>query len=291
MISFANCHFHSLFSDGDFMPEQLVEFAVGAGHKALILTDHDTIRGTYALDRAARKYGILTMVGCEFTTVEGYHMCGFDFNTENVRMRELLERISPMQTARSKLLFEWGQKRGTLRGGLTWQDVLDDFPDNNYYCNNQVRVSVVKRGIYKPEELKEMCRNNFSYRLELEPELAQLIKEATSRLKPTVAEAIEVVKAAGGVPVIAHPIGVRGEKADRLREMGIMGFETHHSDMSDEDEAFFDEYCEKHNLYKCGGTDHCSVMAGIFDREGDPGPESGGMSEEDFMKLYRRELG
>ena len=291
MISFANCHFHSLFSDGDYTPEQLVGFAVGVGHKALILTDHDTIRGTYALQKAARKHGILTLVGCEFTTVEGYHMCGFDFNTENVVMRELLERISPMQTARSKLLFEWGLKRGTLRPGITWDDVLADFPDNNYYCNNQVRVSMEKRGIYKRDELRDMARANFSYRLELEPELDRLIKEATSGRKPTVEEAIRVVKGAGGVPVIAHPARMRRDKADMLREMGIMGFECHHPDLSPEDEEFFFEYCTEHNLYKCGGTDHSSVMAGIFDREGDPGPESGGMSKEDFMKLYNRELG
>jgi len=291
MISFANCHFHSLYSDGDYSPTQLVQWAYEIGHKGLILTDHDTIRGCYELQKAARKYGIITLVGCEFTTVEGYHMCGFDFNTENVKMRELLERISPMQTARSSLLFEWGLKRGSLRSGITWDDVVADFPDNNYYCVNQVRVSMEKRGIYKREELKDMQRNNFSYRLELEPELAELIKNATSGLKPTVKEAIDTVKAAGGVPVIAHPCGVRTEKADMLREMGIMGFETHHSDMSDEDEAFFEEYCDKYNLYKAGGTDHSSVMAGIFDREGDPGPESGGMSEEDFMKLYNRELG
>ena len=135
MISYANCHFHSLYSDGDYSPTQLVKWAYEIGHKALILTDHDTIRGCYELQRAARKYGIITLVGCDFTPEEGYHMCGFDFNTENIKMRELLERISPMQTARSSLLFEWGQKRGSLRGGFTWQEVMDDFPDNNYYCN------------------------------------------------------------------------------------------------------------------------------------------------------------
>lgn len=66
---FANCHNHSTFSDGVYTPEQLVELAVKIGHRAIILTDHDTVRGNYFLQKAARKAGLLSLAGCEFTTI------------------------------------------------------------------------------------------------------------------------------------------------------------------------------------------------------------------------------
>lgn len=306
MISFANGHFHSLFSDGDHTPTQLVKFAVGIGHKALILTDHDTVRGTYELQKEARKHGILTLLGCEFTVAEGFHMCGFDFDPQNAKMRALLDRIAFMQTERIRLLFEWGQKRGTLTSEITWQDVLNDFPNNNFFCGNQVQSSLLKRGLCKENEMNALFKANFSWIIKYEDELMKLIHDSTVPLKPSAAEVVETLKGAGGVAVMAHPHNVREKKADELREMGVMGFETHHPDLNDEDRAFFEAYCDKYSLYKCGGTDHGAVMAGIFTsdtapkatencrifiNDNGPGPETGGMSEENFMKLYHRTLG
>lgn len=291
MISFANCHFHSIFSDGDFTPEWLVEHAKALGHRALILTDHDTIRGCYFLQKAARRAGMLSLAGCEFTTkgpCGGQHLVGLDFNTENTRMRELLKRISPMQTNRSRLMFEWGLKRGSLRGGITWQDVLDRFPDNDYFCNNQVFLLMVERGIYKPEEYTEFFMTNFSHRLNLEPELAAGIAEVHSWGIPEMEEVIATVRAAGGVPVVAHP-HKQAAKAEEMLKMGVMGFETHHPDLDDEDEAFFDAFCTEHNLYKMGGTDHSGPI-GCPDHAHIPA-DCGGVTEAEFMKLYRRELG
>ena len=54
---FANCHFHSTFADGEYHPEKLVSLAKTLGHRALILTDHDTVRGTWFLQNAARRAG------------------------------------------------------------------------------------------------------------------------------------------------------------------------------------------------------------------------------------------
>ena len=52
---FANLHNHSTFSDGVWTPEELADLAVKQGHKAIVLTDHDTAQGTYFMKQAARK--------------------------------------------------------------------------------------------------------------------------------------------------------------------------------------------------------------------------------------------
>ena len=150
---FANCHFHSTFSDGEYHPYKLVELAKSLGHRALILTDHDTVRGTYFLQNAARKAGMLSLLGCEFSTKglgSSFHLVGIDFNPENAAMRKLLARAAAKQTERSHILFDRGLERGTLRPGITWQDVLDFFPDNDYYCNKKSFSPCRPRGSISP---------------------------------------------------------------------------------------------------------------------------------------------
>ena len=51
---FACCHNHSCFSDAEYTPEHIVELAHGMGHGGIILTDHDTVSGTYFTNKAAR---------------------------------------------------------------------------------------------------------------------------------------------------------------------------------------------------------------------------------------------
>ena len=91
---FANSHNHSTFSDGVYTPEQIASMAKKLGYKAVVLTDHDTVRGTYFMQKAARKEGFLTLLGCEITTAEfgceaGFHLLGFDLLSLNLQYHQL----------------------------------------------------------------------------------------------------------------------------------------------------------------------------------------------------------
>lgn len=284
---FANCHFHSTFSDANITPEELVETAKRIGHKALVLTDHDTVRGTYFLGRAARRAGMLTLVGCEFSA--GVHIVGIDFNPQEKGMKEFLDYLPSYQYDRSKKLFEAGLERGTLRQGITWQDVVDAYPYNNYLCNNQIFDVYVKKGIYKPEEYSEFFTSSFSGNLDISKEIV-----AGLNFKyPDAEETISRINNAGGVAVIAHCTDSQAKNADEYLRLGAKGFEVRHPDMSQWAMDYLNAYCEEHRLYKSGGTDHSSLMSGLAGKmpSADLPPQCGYVTEEDFMKLYRRELG
>lgn len=273
MIFWANCHNHSTFSDGVYTPERLAELAVEVGHKAIILTDHDTVRGTYFLQKAARKAGLLSLLGCEFSTMgwgTDFHLLGIDFNSENKAMKKLLERASQKQTSRSKMHYEWGVESGTIRSGISWQEILDYFPYHDYFCNNQVFTVLLDKGIYKHEEYEEI----------------------TGYYTPDVEEVVKTILEAGGVPVIAHPHEKELYVKDLIK-MGVKGFETIHPDLTKEEQTYYDELCSEYKLYKLGGTDHSSVLGGYSDcmPKHKLGPESGYVTEENFMQIYRRELG
>ncbi|MBE6651752.1 MAG: PHP domain-containing protein [Ruminococcaceae bacterium] len=287
MSMFANCHFHSTFSDAGITPAELVATAKKIGHRALVLTDHDTVRGTYFLGREARRAGMLTLVGCEFTA--GIHIVGIDFDPLESNMRRLLDYLPSYQYNRSKRLFEAGLEAGTLRQGICWQDVVDAYPDNNYLCNNQIFDVLVKKGIYAPEEYADFFKNSFSYNLDISKKII-----AHMNFKyPDAEETIYAINKAGGVAIIAHCTDAQAKNADEYVKLGAKGFETRHPDMTEFAKDYLDAYCNEHRLYRSGGTDHSSWMSGLLGKkpEAELDPECGGVTEEDFMKLYQRELG
>ena len=297
---FASCHNHSTFSDGEWTPEHLVRSAKCMGHGGFILTDHDTVRGYPRARAACEKYGLLTMVGCEFTTadtmsdgkMQSAHLLGFDFDPEFPEMKELLAFASSIQTSRTELMFKWGQERGTLREGLCWEDVLADHPEHDFICNNEVFASFLKRGIYLYDEYEDkVMKPNFSYRLGLEDKIHEITGKSYNDVKTS--EVISIIKRAGGVPVIAHP-SYNEQYADDYIAMGVMGFETRHSMLNKELRERFEKICDEHGLYKMGGADHENVLGGLlsFDNDEYVTPyETSGIDKEDFMKIYERRLG
>ena len=277
---FSNSHLHSIFSDGSRTPAELVSMTKKAGYKALVLTDHDTMRGSYLLSREARRAGMLSILGCEITTNgfgECIHVLAFDFDPENEAMRALMRRGSRRQTKRSELLFRAGIERGSLREGVTWEEVISAFPDNDFLCNTQVFDVLLRKGIYRTEERREYWLSNFGYELPLSRELDKSLPSFSDT-----EEAIYTIRHAGGAPMIAHPHGFM-KYADDILKMGILGFETHHPELDGNDIEFFENYCHEKGLYMSGGTDHEQILP--------INQAVGYASEDNFMKLYRRELG
>lgn len=297
---FASCHNHSTFSDGEWTPENLVRAAKCMGHGGFVLTDHDTVKGWPRTKAACEKYGLLTMTGCEFSTTEpigdrlrGCHLLGFDFDPEYPEMRDLLEFTSSIATERCELLFKWGQERGTLRMGVTWEDVVADHPEHDYICNNEVFASFMKRGIYLYSEYeKEFQKPNFSYSLGLEDEIHRITGKSYNDVRTS--EVIKIIKAAGGVPIIAHPSHTKDIAEEHIK-MGAMGFETRHSMLQNDGlHEHFEKLCLERGLYRMGGADHENVLGGLlsFDNPAYMSDyEMSGIDEEAFMTIYERRLG
>ena len=293
---FANTHMHSTFSDGVHTPEKLIELGKELGHKAMLLTDHDTTAGLHRFMKAARKAGILTMISAELGVICSFgrfHLVCVDFNLSNSAMRDLLVNEAACTTELSHVLLDEGLQKGTIRKGVTWQDVLDRYPEQDYLCNNQIFDLFVERGIYSREEYPEFFKGNFS----LAPSKKEAIINSLGYHYVQAEEAIEVVLQAGGVPIIAHP-SEHGryfykEEVEKYLKLGIKGFEVRHPIMSAEEREFYNAVCDEHNLYKLGGIDHHGTLGGFCDRMPNlrADPCEGYIDEENFMKLYRRDLG
>ena len=297
---FASCHNHSTFSDADVTPEHLARMAKCMGHGGIILTDHDTVKGYRRMKEACDKYGLLTMIGCEFGSAEnmksglrkGCHLLGFDFDPEYPEMKKMLDDAASCTTDKVKILFEWGLERGSLRPGISWEDIIEDHPENDYISNNTIFDSYMKRGIYCFSEYDDLFfKPNFMFSLPFMKDAEKIVGRSTYDLSTR--HAIDVIKRAGGVPVLAHP-SAELPYTEEYIEMGVMGFETRHSMLTPEMHRYFEDICDRHGLYKMGGSDHENVLGGYlcFD---DPAYmsdyEMSGIDEEAFMTIYERRLG
>ncbi len=295
---FASCHNHSVFSDGEYTPEMLVRFAKCMGHGGIILADHDTIAGYQFIKKEAEAVGLLTMIGCEFTTYHkakdgkllDIHLLGYGFDPDNTGIKEIISYGSSVQTDRTHTMFEWGLERGTLRRGCSWDDVLSDHPYHNYICNNEVFASFLKRDIYKYSEYEIFRKPNFSYALGLEEKIAEVTGKSYKNIHT--GDVIKAILAAGGVPIIAHPHNLI-IYADEFYDLGALGFETRASELTDEEHEFFEKYCKERSLYRLGGSDHSNVLGGLlaFGDEYASKYEMSGVPKECFMELYNRTLG
>ena len=287
---FANMHNHSTFSDGIYTPEQLAKMAKEYGYGAFVLSDHDTVQGTYFLQKAARQNGLLTFLGCEFTTTEfdhGIHLLGYDFNPDDPGIREVLTKGATKERRRTELLLQWAHEKGRCLD-VTWQEVCDAYPYNDYLCNNHIFNVLVEKGALKKEQYFEFFVPDFKWN----PITSERINQILQMPVPSTIEVIQAIRKAGGVPVIAHPCGQLHLIPD-LVKAGLMGIECNHPNLSPEETARAHQLAEEYGLYKTGGTDHSGILGGYehLNPELRCNHEDYTASKEDFMQLYERKLG
>lgn len=283
--NFANMHLHSTHSDGQFTPYQLAVLAKSLGYRGVVVSDHDVISGVNELTHAAQKVGIESMSGVEFCCEqwgEEFHILGYDFDINNAELINFVERLCKYRNDHTRAIFEAGVSCGVLKD-ITWQEVRDLNPENEWFCNDQVCKALVKKGVIQKEDWRLedwhlIENNNFSgdSHSPISIELA------------SVKEAIENIRKAGGIAVLAHPKN-QYQYVGKLVDIGIQGIEVCHPMLNEEEQKAFRLKAEELGLYKTGGTDHTGPMGGCTGRYAVP--VFHGALEDDYMELKGHKLG
>lgn len=237
-------HCHTVRSDGNDTPQELIDNAVRVGLYALAITDHDIPppdrveladgTETGAVEYAARR-GVRLLLGYEFscdTQVDDVHICGYGLDW---RHPDLLEEVAAAKRSKADA-YEELCRRLTARGmPVDWQaDILhftrpDGTPgvrDPDEVQRKQIFEAMALRGHAKTwSDAKILVRDD--------PELN------VSRRKIDPRAAIELIHRAGGIAVLAHPylidetVAAAGRGAcsraayiDTLIEAGLDGIEA-----------------------------------------------------------------
>lgn len=234
-------HSHSTCSDGSFSPTRLVEEASTRGVTTLALTDHDTMHGLDEAEAAARAQGIEFVPGVEITCEcagTEVHMLGLGVDRTNRRLRDL---CADVQERRRTRFFKMIEKLRQIGVPLSTAGVDED-------------VSLARP--YLARMLVEQDHTK-TYQEAFEKYLKKGRPAYLPNNPVPIGRAIEAVKAAGGVAIIAHPGLYRnGDEVvhEAVRE-GIDGIECHHSDHDHDTTRHFEAIACKRGLLISGGAD------------------------------------
>lgn len=249
-------HCHSTASDGTDLPSELVHNAVAAGLTTMAITDHDTTGGW---DEAAEAVRGLTVdftliLGAEFSCVYhgpdgdrvSLHLLGYLFDPtasglKGERVRLLNDRVGRGEAIVNNLIgagypIRWQRVREIAGGGAVGRP--------------HIGQALVEAGVVSSVQnaFAELLSSDSPY----------YVPKADSE----VLRMIELIRAAGGVAVIAHPWARRRERIleeqaiRELVEAGLAGIEVDHIDHTSEDRARLRVLADELKVFTTGSSDY-----------------------------------
>lgn len=234
---------HSTVSDGQLAPAEVVAKAWEAGVKTLALTDHDAIAGVAEAEDAAQRLGVELVPAIEMSCVHEYaedlHICGYWVDLGKI--------AGACEKAQHERVTRAGEIVEKLRGegfDLHLEDAVREAGDALSIGRPHIARAAGAEGDLGPF---------------FEEYLVPGAKAFVPRRWPTAEQAIELIRAAGGVAVIAHPywdIDAADEVDDLIRSLGADGVETFYPTHSKEQTAHLLELCAELDLVPTASSDY-----------------------------------
>lgn len=245
----ADLHTHSRVSDGTESPEELVAAAAVAGIDTLALTDHDSTDGWEPASAAARRLGVRLLPGIELSTREQWrsvHVLAYLPNPNDPALLAELTTIRRGREDRAAAIVE----RIRADYEFEWEDVLAHAAEGATIGRPHIADALVSRGYVsdRSEAFETILHWRSGY---IEPHYA-----------PDPVTGIRLIRAAGGVPVLAHP-GTGGAQRvvpeARLAELvdaGLFGLEIDHPENVPDAKPRLHELAKHFGLAVTGSSDY-----------------------------------
>jgi len=218
-------HTHSSVSDGTDLPADLVALAAAAGLDVVALTDHDTFAGLDEAEAEGQRRGIEVLRGVELSCSyagQSVHLLAYGVAED---AEPLATEMAQIREGRSDRLDPVLAKLATLGLPLSTEEVLAQVGDSPSVGRPHIADALVAAG-YVPDRTAAFDRY-----------LADGGPAHVPRYTMALDTGIDVVHAAGGVAVIAHPWGRGRERllpaevlADLASGSGLDGIEVDHQD-------------------------------------------------------------
>ncbi len=242
-------HTHSTCSDGTYRPADLVREAKAAGVTHLALTDHDTVEGVAEAARAAREEGIAFLPGVEISAEfqpGTLHILGYGMDAADERLRRSLSEIQRWRRERNPKIVE---RLRALGLEVTLEEVAaragGDLVGRPHFAQTLLDKGYVK----SRQEAFDLY-------------LAKGRPAYVDKVRLSAEESIALVRDAGGVAVLAHPLQLKlgdGEALEAfvksLADRGLQGVECYYRNHTEGEEARFLALAKKYGLLVTGGSD------------------------------------
>lgn len=207
-------HLHSTASDGRLAPRELVVLLAQRGVKVFALTDHDTVAGLPEAATAAAEHGLHLLRGTELSAEwlgRTIHVVGLGIQPEEPTLVAMLERLASCRAARASLI-----AARLDRAGAPGAAALDQ------------ALQAVGGPLPEPAALARVTRTHLARALVALGAAPNLDGAFTRWLGqrgrayvpagwPPLAEVTAAIVAAGGAPVLAHPLRYTLSSGQRRR--------------------------------------------------------------------------
>lgn len=251
-------HTHTTASDGSDTPAGLVRKAARLGLGALAVTDHDSVDGlaeaVAAGEALVREGGrpVTVIPGIELTTDAEeceVHVLGFHLDRTHPALVARLAAIREERIARARKMVAKLRRLGVP---LEWESVWRLAGERGFIGRSQIFRAMQEQRLIPPEHARGAFAHYFSKGGAAYVPHAYLGPE----------EAIEVIRQAGGVPVLAHPgrLMAGAPPGDaliaRLAGNGLLGLEAYYPLHDAGETLHFLRLADRFGLIPTGGTDY-----------------------------------
>jgi predicted metal-dependent phosphoesterase TrpH len=244
-------HLHTTFSDGSLGPAGVLALAKEANLEAVAVTDHDTVAGLPEALAAGTSMGIEIIPGIEISSrweTGELHILGYFLDWKDPVLQSHLARFRKARHARNPRIIAKLNEAGL---------------EISY---DEVKTLARTDAVGRPHIARVLMQKGIvgSAKEAFDRYLAEGAAAYVPRELPEPAEAMAIIKAAGGVAILAHPSWVdRSESiykiCDRLKGFGLAGIEVYYSTHRPEQTAYYLEVARRLDLLVTGGSDFHGV--------------------------------
>ena len=239
---------HTIFSDGTYSPAEVVSLARRANISIISITDHDTVEGVELAMEAAKGSDITVIPGVELSArkeSKSVHILGYFIDYRN---RELIDFLNWMKEARYRRAEKVIEKLKSFGVKLDMQEVIEE-AGPGVIGRTHIAQALIRRGAV--DGIGEAFAKYLGY--------GKPCYIPKANVSPK--EAIDIIKGASGIPVLAHP-GLLSEDGwiPELVVDGLEGIEVWYSQHSNSQIEKYKSIAKKYNLLMSGGSDSHGKM-------------------------------
>lgn len=236
-------HLHTTYSDGSFSPKQVVDMAKKRGVQAVAITDHDECRG-YLEVKDDKDIQILSGIELSADFKGEAHVLGYNIDCTNKALIDHIEEQSVSRIKRAHKMIERFREFGIE---LTIDEVMQECT-GDVLGRPHIADALMKKGVVS--STKEAFTRF----------LGRYAKCYVPRAKVDIAKAVDIIRGAGGVAVLAHPGIMPGsvwnELSGKLKDYGFWGIEAYHSEHSKGKIRELESFAIASGLFVTCGSDY-----------------------------------
>lgn len=246
----SDLHIHTLYSDGVFSPEKIVDTAIDVGLQVIALTDHDNILSYQVakdyLKKENKEDKLEIIQGIEVNTLyKNYevHILGYFMDVNNSDFQNLLKIQQQARVKQTKEIINLLAKKEGIR--IKFDDIKKQVAEGGSIGRPHIAKAITNTG-----GTTSVIEAYAKYIHDDSPVYVQ-------RKTVTPQDAVEIIYDAGGVPVIAHPhdLDIAESLIKELMQYGLRGIEAYHRKHSPACVEYFSSMAEELGLIVTGGSD------------------------------------